>query len=596
MKIRYPLAVAAAVAATELASGQAVQVQFAQPARAFPATPTVTPATPASTEFKPAANTDPDPKSLTVPADLQKKAKELVGKLGHPTFKEREKATRELATMGRMALPALLEAIGSSPEPEVALRAEGLMPKAEAEDMKARVSCFLADGEGKFEHTLPGWEKFKAVAGTDKPSRKLFAEMLKSRMTHQMLLAAEKTPDEANAVLNQYITRLWAQQNGMGGRLGGWNDVATTSGQTAKLPDLVACLFLESQFTDKEVIIQPSMPWGWGGQQYHSAVNYLYNVSDVSNAVYSNSGEFAAPIRKIMVQWMDSRETTQGAYQAYNFANSIYSNDRKKVFKYAVKVLEGDGGQNNSYTKINILSSFTNQTGVPLTDVVPAIAKCFDDGLMIWNWQNGNPGFDIQLRDYALAVALQLADQKPEDYGMSRTNATNKNKDWSQQAFYFKDDNPPKNNPNGVVVRPGRLRGGAVPVEEEKKDDKKEEKKDDKKDETKKLSQEDRRKIAFKKFDDFIKDGGLTAPKKDPKAEPAKDGGKTTEPAKDGPKPEPKPADPKKEEPKKDGAAAEDDAKKKEADAAKAKDAAIKKEAEQKAAEQKKKEESDKKK
>jgi hypothetical protein len=574
MKIRHPLALTAAALAAGLASGQQAQIQFqAVEKRAYPAQPAQPSTT--SNEYKPPANTDPDPKSLNVPDDLQKQAKDLVGKLGSPVYAEREKATRELAKMGRMALPALHEALGSATEPEVALRAEGLLPKAEAEDMRARVASFLADSEGKYQHTLPGWEKFKAVCGNDRASRKLFAEMLKSTLTHQMLLAAEKSAEEANGVLNQYVTRLWNQQNNFRGGFGGGGfDTGGGVAQPAKLPDLVAALFLESQFTDREVVVQATIPWGWGGQGNQSVANYVHNVSEVSNAIYSGSGEYSAPIRKIVIQWMDSRETAQQAYQAYNFAQSIYSSDRKKTIKYACRVLEAEGGPNGSYNKLNILQTLSNNQA-ELKAVIPSIAKCFDDSLLIWNWQNGNPGFDIQLRDYALAYALQVTDQKPEDYGMSRNSGSGTGKVLNQQqAFYFKDDTPPKN-PGGIG---GGIRGGRggklVEVEEPKKEEPKKEEpkdpKDPKKEEVKKLSQEDRRKAAFKKWDEWVKDGGLTNEKKDPKADPKKD-----ETKKDGPKPE----DKKPDAAKKDGTTAVEDAKK-EAEALKLKEEAAKKEAE----------------
>lgn len=539
MNIRYPL-VAAAVAAGGLALAQPVQVQF-QKARlvepAYPA-PADTGKTPPSGEYKPPANADPDPKSLAVPEDTQKKAKELVGKLGSPQFSEREQATRDLAKMGRMALPTLQEALGTSLEPEVAMRAEGLLPKAEAEDMKARVACFLADAGGKYQHTLPGWDKFKAVAGSDAASRKLFAEMLKSAVTHQMLLAAEKSVEEANAVLNQYVTRLWNQQN-FGGRGGGWGGEfgGGAPAQPAKLPDMVAALFLESQFSDTEMSIQASIPWGWGGQGAQSVVNYVSNVPDVSSAIYGNSGEYAGPIRKILAQWMETRETAQWAYSAYNFANNIYQNDRKKTFKFALRVLESKGGQNGSYNKQNILLNFANQPNA--RDLLPALSKCFDDSLLIWNWQSGTPGFDIQLRDYALAYAIQLTDQKPEDYGMSR-NGSGTAKQFNQQSFYFKDDTPPQNGPNGGrVVRP--VKPANPPAEEPKKEEpKKEEPKD------KKLSQEDRRKAAVTKWNEWVKQNvGVDEKDADAEAKKKWEAWLATPPKKE---------EPKKEEPKKDEA------------------------------------------
>jgi hypothetical protein len=325
----------------------------------------------------------------------------------------------------------------------------------------------------------------------------------------------------------------------------------------AKLADLVTALFLEGQFSDREVVIQPTLPWGWGGGgQYYSVVNYVYNVPDVQNAIYNNqSGKYSAPIRKLMLQWMDSRVTAQGANQAYSFAQSMFNRqeDMKKRLKYAARVLEAENHPNTAYMKPQILTQLGQAEKTGGKEYLASVVKCFDDSTLFWNWQNQNPAFDIQVRDFGLAVALQLTDQKPEDYEMSRTPGHGSGKTWNQNAYYFKDDTPNKNPNFGGGRLPGR--GGklpAEPVEEPKKDEKKD---DAKKDEPKKLSQEDRRKIAFKKWDEWVKtnvgidekdkdaekvkkweEWAKKESKADPKKEPPKkDGPKPDEPKKDGP-------------------------------------------------------------
>ncbi len=42
-------------------------------------------------------------------------------------------------------------------------RCNALLPKANAEEFQARLDTFLADTEGKYEHSLPGWRQFRAV-------------------------------------------------------------------------------------------------------------------------------------------------------------------------------------------------------------------------------------------------------------------------------------------------------------------------------------------------------------------------------------------------------------------------------------------------
>jgi hypothetical protein len=131
---------------------------------------------------------------------------------------------------------------------------------------------------------------------------------------------------------------------------------------------------------------------------------------------------------------------------------------------------------------------------------------------------------------------------------MSRTSGQGTGKAFGFNAFYFKDDTPPKNGPGGaVLVRPGR----GVPIEpvEPKKGDKK----DEKKEEGNKLSQDDRRKAAVKKWNEWVQANIGIGEK-----EPAEDARKkweawaATPPKKTEPKKEePKKEEPKKEEPKK---------------------------------------------
>jgi hypothetical protein len=527
MNVRFTFGITAAVLWVGAASAQQVMIKPAMPSQ--PVQPDAK--KPASTEFKPDTTASPDPKSLDVPADVQKKVTELIRQLGSVVYRDRAFASRELAGFGRFALPGLLEATASD-NPEVVERAEALIPKAQALDMKARVACFLADTEGKYEHTLAGWGKFKATAGNSKASRELFAEALKNKNTHRMLLAAEGNPEEASTVLSAFVSGMQGYN-----RWGGNYEQPTTP----KTADLVVALFLEGQYSDKEVVI--SMPWMWGGGWY-SVASHVYNSGDVSSALrQSPSGKYADPIRKVVQKWMDTRETANGANQAWNFAQQMYGS--KQALKYAAKVLAAESSPNTQYMKQNILQQMGQNNA---REFVPEIAKCFDDNLVLWHAQNGGtPNHDIQLRDFALAVAVQLTDQQPKDYGFDTTQPSSKTKNYNYTTFYFKDERDEKDrgvNPNGVVN--GRvMRGRAVEaVEQPKKEEPKKEepKKDDK---AKKPSADDKRKVAFKKWADWaavnIVDGKV---KEEPKKE---------EPKKDVPKKEePKKEEPKKEEPKKE--------------------------------------------
>ena len=86
----------------------------------------------------------PDPKSLEIPAEELSRARELVQQLGSEQYAEREEAEQELAKMGRLARPALLEAANTDANQEIRSRASGLLPRATSLDFKARLDVFLA--------------------------------------------------------------------------------------------------------------------------------------------------------------------------------------------------------------------------------------------------------------------------------------------------------------------------------------------------------------------------------------------------------------------------------------------------------------------
>src|SRR4051794_786648 len=92
----------------------------------------------------PAFGASPDPKDLTVSPEELSKARELVRKLGSDFYREREEAQAELGKMGRLARQAVAEGAATDADPEIRLRCSRLLPKASADDLKARIDTFLA--------------------------------------------------------------------------------------------------------------------------------------------------------------------------------------------------------------------------------------------------------------------------------------------------------------------------------------------------------------------------------------------------------------------------------------------------------------------
>src|SRR5580765_3323000 len=119
----------------------------------------------------------PDPKVLAIPPQELSKARELIKRLGSEVYRDREEAHAELSKMGRLARPALVEAAASDADPEVRYRCSRLLPKAGADELKARLDTFLADTDSKYDHDLPGLKQFRKSVGTNKEARDLFVEV-----------------------------------------------------------------------------------------------------------------------------------------------------------------------------------------------------------------------------------------------------------------------------------------------------------------------------------------------------------------------------------------------------------------------------------
>jgi len=403
-----------------------VQVQVAQPILVAEEIPAIQPSTgkpAAKAEFKPDANANPDPKSLAVPENLLLKVKELVKQLGNTSYRERESASREITKLGRVAYRPLKTATLEETNPEIRLRVDILMPGIEAAEMEARVACFMKDLEGKFDHDLPGWNKFRVAAGNDRSARELFAEVLKNKVYHGLLLAADLPAHELGGMLNNHFRDIqMAQNNQMQFRRGHY-----VNGQPS-VHEIAVLVFLESLYSDKEL----GMHYNFG----YTVANYMH-TPDVQNAMANNrnTGKFAAPLKKLVMQWLETRETSTGAQMAMNFAQNWNLPNR---MKYAAKVLAAPTENGNWWVKQQALLTIGQANNKEAREYLPQIAKCFDDSTVIQQQAPGqNNIHTVLLQDFALGVALQLTSQKPADYDM---NVIWTGVNWNHNNFYFKDD------------------------------------------------------------------------------------------------------------------------------------------------------------
>jgi hypothetical protein len=126
------------------------------------------------------AETVTDVPAVEVSAD---EAAELIRSLAAPTFDQRERAMSRILSIGAGMAPYLKEAIETTDDPELALRAQKTLSQMTLDDFESRVEIFLsgkADSSEKARQWFAGWAEFEAAIGDSDVIRELFVSVLRA--------------------------------------------------------------------------------------------------------------------------------------------------------------------------------------------------------------------------------------------------------------------------------------------------------------------------------------------------------------------------------------------------------------------------------
>ncbi|MBA4065071.1 MAG: hypothetical protein C0501_15420 [Isosphaera sp.] len=369
-----------------------------------------------------AAAPSPDPASLAVPADQLSAARELVRTLGSDQFADRERAERELADLGRVARAALLEGANTDPSPEVRSRCHALLPRATALEMRARVEVFLADADGRYEHDLPGWPEFRAVArnewtvlghlvwsdrSVDKAARAVFADLMATR-PNRHLLAAVGGPDLGAAAAARR-QELYSLKYPRAVVIGGVVSQPRAEPRNPTTADLTALLLAET--------LAPTA----AAPRTVSISNLL--TGSAFGAAVQTTGDQAKVLRAVAGAWLTSRRDPLDMYNAVTVATSLGLSE--EACRAAARLLEAKGAQ--VYYRGNAAATLVrlgNASHLPLVERALA-----DDAVLVPAQQLVGAArptrAEIQVRDVALAVSVLLSGQKLADYGFADLYPTN---------------------------------------------------------------------------------------------------------------------------------------------------------------------------
>lgn len=343
----------------------------------------------------PAQASSPDPKDLTIPPDENARAQNLIRRLGSEVYREREEAHTELAKMGRLARPALLVAAAVDPDPEIRFRCSRLLPKAGADDLKARLDTFLADTECKYEHELPGIKKYRQVVGTDKAARDLFVEIFKSPHNIDLLQALDKSTAEAGRAVSDRRMVLWAiisQRNNINGRI--------QPQQSIPFSDIVCLIFAETLVPAKEI---PRNMWN-----SITGATFLQQQGTVLDGLNANTSAlpYADACKRLLAHWIETRVDPMDLNQMSFLAARLPS--FKEIEPMLRRTVSTDGVY--GYAKGQALMALVRNRP---KEEMPYLRSLLGNDTVVTPVAQ----HICLLRDVALAMLILHSDQKMASYG-----------------------------------------------------------------------------------------------------------------------------------------------------------------------------------
>jgi hypothetical protein len=321
---------------------------------------------------------------------------ELVRRLGDESYPVREQASKELLRLGLAARDALL-AGARDPDAEIRRRCRDLLPTILEADRSARLEAFIADQEGKHQHDLPGWRRFRQVAGNGPAARQLFIAMC--RLDPVFLADAEEALEHTGGPGGEADRE---------GRRAGEQCAALSAQLFQKIygrpmrygpslePTEVALLLLVAGDPRTQMPPQPRQ----------MVVNFLYQPS-IRAALL---GKDHLPFKKLVVAWMERQTDDEDAAQQMFFA--VQNLELREGLELALKVLKG-----RSLKGRGLAGALTSVGRLGGRQHLPVLEPFLDDRTVVGNFNLGREGGVTEVRDVTLAMMVQLTGQDHREYG-----------------------------------------------------------------------------------------------------------------------------------------------------------------------------------
>jgi hypothetical protein len=258
-------------------------------------------------------------------------------------------------------------------------------------EFESRLEEFASDTDGRKGLMLPGWDRYRELAGGDATARALFVEIQRQEGPIMAAVFGVST-QSASELFEQRLIQLVQRQT-----IGDLRNTGPPVGSAA------AMLFLSAM---PELGSSPRAAW----------VEQLVQRPPLRESI--QAGTYRDAVRRLLVGWVFNAPDGNEALlmRRLNLA-SIYELKEALPFAFPVALGEGKYASAQPLTRATALLLIGN---LGWAEHVDRLEPLLQDASVCVTMDGGGPGQprrNVQIRDVAMVVMAGLTDQRPADYG-----------------------------------------------------------------------------------------------------------------------------------------------------------------------------------